>query len=65
MLMSYMEQDDYDDQAPYRLIETSAGSPTTVIARGYQGRHNDDNASIVTWFVNQYRRVLREFGETR
>jgi len=61
ILMSYMQQDDYDDQAYYTLLNSQTGKPTTVIARGYQGRHNDDSASIVTWFVNQYRRVIDEY----
>ncbi|MCL2850221.1 MAG: accessory Sec system protein Asp2 [Micrococcales bacterium] len=65
ILMSYMEQDDYDDQAYYTLLSSQTGKPTTVIARGYQGRHNDDNTSIVTWFVNQYKRVIDEYQEAR
>ena len=65
ILLSYMEQDDYDDQAYCTLLGSQTGKPTTVIARGYQGRHNDDSASIVTWFVNQYRRVIDEYQETR
>ncbi|WP_345751018.1 accessory Sec system protein Asp2 [Microbacterium rhizophilus] len=65
ILMSYMQQDDYDDAAYYTLLESQTGKPTTVIARGYQGRHNDDSASIVTWFVNQYRRVIDEYVEAR
>ena len=65
ILLSYMQQDDYDDQAYYALLNSQTGKPTTVIARGYQGRHNDDSASIVTWFVNQYRRVIDEYRESR
>jgi len=65
VLMAYMEQDDYDDQAYYTLLNSQTGKPTTVIARGYQGRHNDDSASIVTWFVNQYRRIIDEYEGAR
>jgi accessory secretory protein Asp2 len=65
ILMSYMEQDDYDNEAYYTLLGSQTGKPTTVIARGYQGRHNDDSASIVTWFVNQYRRVIDEYQRSR
>ena len=65
ILMSYMQQDDYDDAAYVTLLASQTGKPTTVIARGYQGRHNDDSASIVTWFVNQYRRVIDEYRERR
>jgi|GEM_PF-67380 len=56
-----MQQDDYDDEAYFTLLRTQTGKTTTVIARGYQGRHNDDSASIVAWFVNQYTRVITEF----
>lgn len=65
ILMSYMEQDDYDDEAYYTLLGSQTGKPTTVIARGYQGRHNDDSASIVTWFVNQYTRIIDEYQRSR
>ena len=65
ILMSYMEQDDYDDAAYYTLLNSQTGKPTTVIARGYQGRHNDDSASIVSWFVNQFRRVIDEYQGAR
>jgi accessory secretory protein Asp2 len=61
ILMSYMLQDDYDDEAYYALLNSQTGKPTTVIARGYQGRHNDDSASVVTWFSTQYRRVIDEY----
>lgn len=65
ILISYMLQDDYDDEAGYTLLHSQTGKPTTVIARGYQGRHNDDSASIVTWFSNQYRRVIHEYRTVR
>jgi accessory secretory protein Asp2 len=65
ILVSYMMQDDYDDEAYYTLLKSQTGKPTTVIARGYQGRHNDDSASIVTWFSNQYRRIIDEYRRAR
>ena len=65
ILMSYMEQDDYDDQAYYTILNSQTGKPTTVIARGFQGRHNDDNASIVSRFVSQYKWVIDEYLESR
>ena len=65
VLMAYMQQDDYDDQAYYTLLGSQTGKATTVIARGYQGRHNDDSESIVTWFVQQYRRVIDEYVGSR
>jgi accessory secretory protein Asp2 len=65
ILLSYMLQDDYDDKAYYTLLNSQTGKPTTVIARGYQGRHDDDSASIVTWFSNQYRRIIDEYQGAR
>lgn len=65
ILMSYMQQDDYDDAAYYTLLESQAGKATEVIARGYQGRHNDDSPSIVAWFAGQFRRVIDEYTEAR
>lgn len=65
ILMAYMAQDDYDDEAYYTLLGSQTGKPTTVIARGYQGRHNDDSASIVNWFVTQYQRVISEYRRSR
>jgi accessory secretory protein Asp2 len=65
ILMSYMLQDDYDDKAYYTLLGSQTAKATTIIARGYQGRHNDDNASIVAWFSGQYRRVIDELQEAR
>ena len=61
LLLARMEDDDYDDRAYYYLLKTQSGKETTIIARGYQGRHNDQNTAIVTWFVNQYKRVIREY----
>ena len=65
ILMSYMEQDDYDDHAPYAVLESQAGRAAPVALRGYPGRHNDDSAAIVSWFVAQFRRVIAEFEERR
>ena len=61
LLMARMKQDDYDDQAYYTLLNTQLGKETTIIARGYEGRHNDQNTAIVDWFTGQYKRVIREY----
>ena len=65
LLIARMEQDDYDDQAYYTLLETQSGKPTTIIARGYPGRHNDDSKTIVDWFEYQYHRVIDEYAKSR
>jgi len=39
------------------------GEGTKVYGKGIHGRHNDDTGSIVGWFSNQYKKILREdFG---
>jgi accessory secretory protein Asp2 len=63
LIIAYMEQDDYDDQAYYKLLESQSGKEITIIARGYQGRHNDQNKKIVDWFTSQYTRVIKEYLE--
>jgi accessory secretory protein Asp2 len=63
LLIAHMEQDDYDDKAYYNLLETQSGKQTTIIARGYEGRNNDQNPKIVDWFTNQYNRVVKEYEE--
>ncbi|MED5769055.1 accessory Sec system protein Asp2, partial [Streptococcus anginosus] len=34
-----------------------------VISKGYLGRHNDNSQGINSWFINQYRRLLKQFSE--
>ena len=65
LVIAHMEQDDIDDQAYFNIINTQAGKQTTIIAKGYQGRHNDENTKIVDWFVNQYNRVIKEYKEAK
>ena len=61
LYLARMIQDDYDDMAYYHLLETQSGKETTIISRGFQGRHNDQETTILIWFQNQYVKVLREY----
>ena len=59
--VAHMLDDDYDDQAYYRLLESQLGKDTVIYSRAYQGRHNDQTDKIVNWFVQQYRRLIKEY----
>ena len=58
--VSYMRNDDYDDTAYYKLLEVLKDKPTKVISKSFLGRHNDNTAGIINWFLNQYKRLLNE-----
>lgn len=47
-----MQNDDYDDIAFDDLMSLLGESRTHVMTRGVPGRHNDDSATITSWFVN-------------
>ncbi|MGC9652535.1 accessory Sec system protein Asp2 [Staphylococcus warneri] len=55
--------DDYDDIAFDDLMSVLGESKTHVMTRGVPGRHNDDSATITSWFVNFYHIILNnQFG---
>lgn len=59
----YMEQDDYDRHAIGRIIDYLAEEDIHVRAKGYEGRHSDNNRAINRWFNSQYQKILTEdFG---
>ena len=57
---AYMIEDDYDGTAYPRLLEHVKGKGAKVVGKGLHGRHNDDTRGIVSWFLGQYARVLRD-----
>lgn len=62
-IISYMLEDDYDMTAYKELISHVNDDGVKVYGKGIHGRHNDDTGSVVSWFVNQYHRVLmQDFG---
>lgn len=62
--VAYMIEDDYDNTAYEMLQSHLRGAGAKIYGRGLHGRHNDDTSGIVNWFVNQYKRILREdFGD--
>ncbi len=58
--VAYMLEDDYDNGAYQNLLSHIKGSNAKVIGKGLHGRHNDDTSGIVSWFIRQYDRVLRD-----
>ena len=67
-VIAYMIEDDYDPTAYPTLLSHIRDDCIEVYSKGLHGRHNDNTAGIVSWFVNQYNNVLhtyftREFGE--
>ncbi len=63
---AYMIEDDYDHDAYQRLLSHVRGTGARVVGKGIHGRHNDDTAGIVAWFVGQHQRVLRQgYGRGR
>lgn len=61
--IAYMENDDYDDIAFDDLMFVLRNAKTHVMTRGIPGRHNDDSATITSWFVNFYHIILNnQFG---
>lgn len=63
LAVAYMKQDDYDPTAYYQLLDIMKDKTAKVISKGYLGRHNDNSQGIISWFINQYRRLLKQFSE--
>ena len=64
--VAYMIEDDYDSDAYDTLLSHLASSGVQVYGKGLHGRHNDDTNGIVSWFVSQYDKILREdFGRVK
>jgi accessory secretory protein Asp2 len=62
-VVSYMIEDDYDADAYEMLISHLHSVGVQVYGKGIHGRHNDNTGAIVSWFVSQYQKILREdFG---
>lgn len=61
--LSYMKEEDYDPRAYDELIETLNSTGARIMSKGTSGRHNDDNDTTITWFINFYKMVLeQDFG---
>ena len=62
-VVSYMIEDDYDMDAYKRILSAIKSEGTGIYGKGIHGRHNDNTAAIVAWFLEQYKDVLeKDFG---
>ena len=57
--VTYMIEDDYDGTAYANLQTHLKNAGVQIYGKGLHGRHNDDTAGIVGWFVNQYKKALK------
>ena len=56
--VAYMIEDDYDRTAYEKLRTHLRGTGVKIYGKGLHGRHNDDTAGIVNWFLSQYHRII-------
>ena len=61
--VAYMLEDDYDTDAYTTMLSRLQSDGVQAYGKGIHGRHNDDTTGIINWFLNQYKKILREdFG---
>lgn len=56
--VAYMIEDDYDNTAYNNLLASLKDSGVQIYGKGLHGRHNDDSAGIISWFVSQYKKII-------
>jgi accessory secretory protein Asp2 len=57
-VVSYMLDDDYDVKAYSNMLEHVDSNHVKIYGRGLSGRHNDNTAGIVEWFVSEYKKIM-------
>ncbi|USS90020.1 accessory Sec system protein Asp2 [Fructilactobacillus carniphilus] len=64
LAIAYMLQDDYNKDAYQGIRDRFIGlNPNgKLLAKGFEGRHNDQTGPIVEWFQRQYWYLLSQFG---
>lgn len=63
--VAYMIEDDYDQTAYEKLQSHLMNADAQIYGKGLHGRHNDNTAGIVNWFVNQYQEIIwKDFDGT-
>lgn len=61
--IAYMENDDYDPTAFEKLSRHLITRARRLVSYSLPGRHNDDSAGMLQWFLTRYRQVLQhDFG---
>lgn len=64
--VAYMIEDDYDPDAYETLLSHLQSGGVQAYGKGLHGRHNDNTHGIISWFLGQYNKILREdFGRRR
>ncbi|ANZ57695.1 accessory Sec system protein Asp2 [Fructilactobacillus lindneri] len=67
LAIAYMFQDDYNRDA-YQGIRKRFEilNPTgKLLAKGFEGRHNDQTGQVVAWFQRHYWHLLEQYGRKR
>lgn len=61
--IAYMENDDYDPTAFADLSRHLLNQANRLNSYSLPGRHNDDSAGMLQWFLMRYRQILQhDFG---
>ncbi|ARJ50847.1 accessory Sec system protein Asp2 [Staphylococcus lutrae] len=61
--VTFMTHDDYDRTAFDDLLSVLSHQNVYMLNKAIPGRHNDDTGTVVTWFMNFYKILLKEqFG---
>ena len=63
--VAYMIEDDLDQNAYKNLQSHLKDAGARIYGKGLHGRHNDDTAGIVKWFLSQYQAIIEnDFDRT-
>lgn len=58
IIVGYMIEDDYDGTAYDKILSNLNSGMIQVYGKGFHGRHNDDTRSVITWLMDQYKRMI-------
>ncbi|MTV23689.1 accessory Sec system protein Asp2 [Staphylococcus delphini] len=59
--ITYMVHDDYDQTAFHDLLSVLSRQQVHIMNKAIPGRHNDDTATVVNWFMNFYYILLKDY----
>ena len=61
-----MLEDDFDPHAYKGLLEHLDSDGARVFGKGIHGRHQDNEKEVMSWFENQYWKLLeRDYGRSK
>ena len=65
-VIAYMLEDDFDPYAYKGLLEHLDSDGASVFGKGIHGRHQDNAKEVMSWFENQYWKLLeRDYGRSK